>query len=63
MSAAASRDEATRAFLKDAGWGAAELKPLPGDASTRHYVRLHLGDRTALLMDQPQASETPEPRL
>ena len=32
---------------------------MPADASSRHYVRLHLGARTAMLMDQPGAAETP----
>src|SRR5882724_8844749 len=53
------REEAKQAFLEDAGWGDAKAMPLPGDASTRHYVRLHLGNRSALLMDQPQNAETP----
>ncbi len=30
-------------FLRDAGWGAAVVTPLPGDASTRRYARLSLG--------------------
>ena len=38
-----SRQEAMTVFLADSGWGTAELKPLPGDASTRRYVRLHDG--------------------
>lgn len=59
MSAAALRDDAKRAFLAESGWGAAVLEPLPGDASTRHYTRLRLGARTAMLMDQPQAAEAP----
>jgi aminoglycoside/choline kinase family phosphotransferase len=54
-----SREDAVRAFLAEAGWSAAELRPLPGDASTRHYTRLHLGARTAMLMDQPQSAEAP----
>ena len=33
--------------------------PLPGDASTRHYARLALNGRKAMLMDQPQAAEAP----
>jgi aminoglycoside/choline kinase family phosphotransferase len=32
---------------------------LPGDASTRRYVRLSLNGRPAMLMDQPQSAETP----
>ncbi len=59
MSAVGLRDEAIHAFLTDAGWGAAKATPLPGDASTRHYIRLQQGGRTALLMDQPQTAETP----
>src|ERR1700744_6112152 len=46
-------------FLDRAGWGGAEVTPLPGDASTRHYARLTAGSRRALLMDQPQNAETP----
>jgi N-acetylmuramate 1-kinase len=45
-------------FLRAAGWGDAEIVPLPGDASTRHYARLHLDERRAMLMDQPQGAET-----
>lgn len=44
-------------FLRSAGWEGAEIAPLPGDASTRHYARLRLGGRRAMLMDQPQAAE------
>ncbi|MDE2135471.1 MAG: phosphotransferase [Alphaproteobacteria bacterium] len=55
----AERNEAMREFLARAGWGKADSIPLPGDASTRRYIRLRLGDRAALLMDQPQSAETP----
>ena len=55
----ADRTEAMHAFLARAGWGEATCIPLPGDASTRRYIRLRLKDRPALLMDQPQAAETP----
>ena len=48
-----------QAFLARAGWGEAVRIPLPGDASTRRYIRLQLGDHAALLMDQPQSAETP----
>ena len=44
-------------FLHRAGWGNAEIAPLPGDASTRHYARLHQNGQRAMLMDQPQAAE------
>jgi N-acetylmuramate 1-kinase len=56
---AAERDEAREAFLKSAGWGDAARAPLPGDASTRRYVRLDRGGAKAMLMDQPQSAETP----
>ena len=45
-------------FLRKAGWEKAGIAPLPGDASTRHYARLSLDGRTAMLMDQPQGAET-----
>jgi len=54
-----ARREAMAVFLAEAGWGTAELKPLPGDASTRRYIRLHKDSRTAMLMDQPQNAEAP----
>lgn len=54
----AARETDIQSFLKAAGWGAAIRQPLSGDASTRRYERLHLGGRTALLMDQPQETET-----
>jgi aminoglycoside/choline kinase family phosphotransferase len=40
-------------FLAGAGWGAANLRPLAGDASDRRYFRLRLGRRRAVLMDAP----------
>jgi aminoglycoside/choline kinase family phosphotransferase len=59
MDRGAERAGAMRAFLEDVGWGAAEFFPLPGDASTRRYVRVALNGRTAMLMDQPQNAEDP----
>ena len=53
------RTQAMQAFLTRAGWGEAVRIPLPGDASTRRYLRLRLGERAAILMDQPQGAETP----
>jgi N-acetylmuramate 1-kinase len=52
-------DRSIDAFLESAGWADAERRPLTGDASTRRYIRLVRGERTALLMDQPQAAEAP----
>ena len=48
-----------RDFLAHAGWGNAKLAPLPGDASTRRYLRAADRGRKAMLMDQPQGAETP----
>lgn len=53
------RRDAIAAFLTRAGWGAARISPLPGDASTRRYARLDLNGRGAMLMDQPQKAEEP----
>ncbi|HEY4940914.1 MAG TPA: phosphotransferase [Rhizomicrobium sp.] len=55
----AERAEAMDAFLAASGWGDAARSPLPGDASTRRYVRLALNGRAAMLMDQPPTAETP----
>ncbi|WP_135465705.1 aminoglycoside phosphotransferase family protein [Crenalkalicoccus roseus] len=41
------------AFLAAQGFGAAEPRPLPGDASFRRYLRLVGGPRPALLMEAP----------
>ena len=37
-------------FLQEAGWGEAERHPLPGDASTRRYERLHRNGELAMLL-------------
>lgn len=41
------------AFLRQAGWAAADRRHLAGDASDRRYERLRLGAATAVLMDNP----------
>lgn len=53
------RETAMNDFLRQAGWGNTAQESLPGDASTRRYVRVRDGGRTALLMDQPQDAEAP----
>ena len=50
-------------FLDAAGWGRALRRPLAGDASFRHYERLTLGRRTAVLMDAPPPKEDVQPFL
>jgi aminoglycoside/choline kinase family phosphotransferase len=51
------RQAAMKDFLARAGWGAASVSALPGDASTRHYARLAMDGRKAMLMNQPQDAE------
>lgn len=48
-------------FLTEAGWGGAEVEPLPGDASFRRYFRIRDGGRSAMLMDAPPPEEDPKP--
>ena len=50
-----TRDALIRDFLASMPWGAADIKPLAGDASNRRYLRLHMPgtDQTAVLMDAP----------
>jgi len=55
----AERHDALETFLREAGWAGAKIAALPGDASTRHYLRLERGGRPAILMDQPPGVETP----
>jgi len=45
----------TRAFLGSAGWSAAAIEPLTGDASTRKYFRLRQNQQSAILMNAAQA--------
>ena len=53
------RAERLRDFLVRAGWGDASLTALAGDASTRRYLRAERNGSTAMVMDQPQAAESP----
>lgn len=41
-------------FLDAAGWGTARQEALAGDASARRYTRLFRGDKTAILMQDPE---------
>jgi N-acetylmuramate 1-kinase len=60
VTSSSDREAVKRAFLEQAGLADARRAPLPGDASTRNYERLHLpGGGTVMLMDQPPAAETP----
>ena len=54
-------------FLAKAGWGDANIEPIPGDASFRRYFRVRRSDggepATAMLMYAPPPEEDPEPFL
>ncbi|KPF76466.1 aminoglycoside phosphotransferase [Blastomonas sp. AAP25] len=50
-----------RGFAEGAGWGGAEIAPIPGDASFRRYFRVIEADRRAILMDAPPPEEDPRP--
>jgi len=54
---------AAPAFLERAGWGAANILPLAGDASFRRYFRVVEDGRQAVLMDAPPPHEDPRPFL
>jgi aminoglycoside/choline kinase family phosphotransferase len=53
------RMTAIRRFLEDTGFGEAERIAVKGDASTRAYQRLALGDRRAILMNAPRRPDGP----
>ncbi|MFC3228049.1 aminoglycoside phosphotransferase family protein [Marinibaculum pumilum] len=60
---APDRIAARNAFLERAGWGAAEIRPLAGDASFRRYDRVRQGTSGAVLMDAPPDREDIAPFL
>src|SRR5262249_38799541 len=51
FAARAERIGLIRAFLDEAGFGGAQRRRMQGDASTRIFERVTLGDRTAVLMN------------
>ena len=53
------REVQIKSFLTAATWDKADRAPVPGDASSRRYERLTLGDKQAVLMDSPVGAETP----
>jgi aminoglycoside/choline kinase family phosphotransferase len=55
--------EGLAAFVESAGWGGADVAPLPGDASFRRYFRLSRGSDSAMLMHAPPPHEDPAPFL
>lgn len=53
------RSDEISAFLDLLGWADAQSTAVPGDASTRRYARLRLGEQRAILMDAPKVAELP----
>ena len=58
----AERLHATRRFLDESGFAQAERERIQGDASTRSYERLRLGDRQVILMNAPRRPDGPPVR-
>jgi hypothetical protein len=58
----AERMHAIRTFLDGAGYADAERSHVVGDASTRSYERLRLGDQPAILMNAPRRADGPPVR-
>ena len=58
----AERMYAIRSFLDAAGYVEAERERIQGDASTRSYERLRLGDQRAILMNSPRRPDGPPVR-
>ena len=56
------RIAAVRQFIAEAGLSEATRERMPGDASTRRYHRLVLGNRRAILMDAPRRPDGPPVR-
>jgi N-acetylmuramate 1-kinase len=58
----AERMIAARKFLDESGFGDADRQRLAGDASTRCYERLTLGQRQVILMNSPRRPDGPPVR-
>jgi hypothetical protein len=59
FAARADRIPIVRRFLDSSGYGMAERRRIPGDASARSYERLRLGEQRALLMNSPRRPDGP----
>ncbi len=55
------REQVIRDFADAHGWSAADIEPIPGDASFRRYFRVVEPSRRAILMDAPPPEEDPQP--
>jgi tRNA threonylcarbamoyl adenosine modification protein YjeE len=62
FAARAERISQVRAFLDECGYADAERRRMVGDASTRIFERLTLGDKTTILMNAPRRPDGPPVR-
>jgi tRNA threonylcarbamoyl adenosine modification protein YjeE len=62
MGARVDRVAAVRQFVAESGYSEASRSRLKGDASTRLFERLVLGDRSAILMNSPRRADGPPVR-
>src|SRR5262249_28463198 len=62
MAPRVDRISAVRQFLSEAGLPEAPRWPMQGDASTRSYARLVLGDRSLIMMNSPRRTDGPAVR-
>ncbi len=62
LGAALARMRATRRLIDMSSFGPARRRHLQGDASSRAYERLTLGERTAILMNAPRQPDGPPVR-
>jgi tRNA threonylcarbamoyl adenosine modification protein YjeE len=58
----AERIPIVRRFLNATGYGEAERRRIQGDASSRTYERLQIGDQHAILMNSPRRPDGPPVR-
>ena len=58
-----ARAQAISGLMEASGWGEATREYMLGDASTRAYERLRLGDRSSILMIMPRRPEGPPVRM
>src|SRR5262245_35615280 len=62
FAARVERFNTVRKFLEQSGFSGADRRHVQGDASTRSYERLTLGDRRAILMISPRRADGPPVR-
>src|SRR5581483_4438133 len=62
FAARAERIPIVRRFLDATGYGAAERRRIQGDASSRTYERLTVGDQHVILMNSPRRPDGPPVR-